>query len=89
MDQLYIALTIALASVWLLFHVRMLIDCIKNEKNESDRVTWTLMMIFLGPYAVPSYYFMRYRPRHDADKVRPNGTPNKALQQNRDDVLRY
>jgi len=41
----------------------MLIDCINNEEDKTERVTWALFIFFIPPLFAPVYYFRRYRPR--------------------------
>ncbi len=44
------------------FWIYMIIDAIKNEKD-NDRIVWILILIFLHALGALIYYFVRKRPR--------------------------
>jgi len=41
----------------------MLIDCIKNEEDSTERVIMAIFMFFFPPLFAPLYYFNHYAPR--------------------------
>jgi hypothetical protein len=42
-----------------IFWIAMLVDCLKRKfKNDSDRIVWTLVIIFIGIIGALIYYFV-------------------------------
>jgi hypothetical protein len=55
---------IAIAILGTVFWIWMLIDCIQNERNDSnDKVVWLLIIIFTHLIGGLVYYFVRRKPR--------------------------
>ena len=66
-------LGVALGWAFFVFWIWMLIDCIKNEEDRAERVTWALLMFFVAPLFVPIYYFRNYGQRRK-DRKRDDKT---------------
>lgn len=57
-----ILLVIVLSILLFVFWLWMLIDCIKRKfSDDSQKVVWILLMVFLGVIASLIYYFAVYR----------------------------
>jgi hypothetical protein len=50
------------------FCLWMLVDCIANEEDKSERVTWGIFIALIGFLFAPLYYFQRYRPRKKSQR---------------------
>ncbi len=46
-----------------IFWLWMLIDCIKNEKDGTQRIIWALVIFFVPCVGSLIYYFVRKSPR--------------------------
>ncbi|MBU0536542.1 MAG: PLD nuclease N-terminal domain-containing protein [Nanoarchaeota archaeon] len=44
-----------------IFWVWMIIDCVKRKMDDTEKVVWVLLMVFLGALASIIYYFVVYR----------------------------
>jgi hypothetical protein len=49
-----------------IFWLWMLIDCIKNEKDGTQRIIWALIVFFLPCVGSLIYFFVRKMPRGKA-----------------------
>jgi len=41
-----------------IFWVLMIIDCAKRKMSDNERITWILILVFLGAIGAVVYYFM-------------------------------
>ena len=54
-----ILLAVALAVLIFVFWIWMLVDCVQRKfKNDSDKVVWVLLIIFLHILGALIYYFV-------------------------------
>jgi hypothetical protein len=60
------AFGLILSALVFLFFLWMLIDCIKNEKDGTQRLIWALVIFFLPCVGSLIYFFMRKMPRGKA-----------------------
>ncbi len=56
-----------LAMVGLIFWIMMIVDTIKNEKD-NDLIIWLLVLVLFGVIGAIIYYFARKLPRKKAKK---------------------
>lgn len=59
--------------LFLIFWVWILVDAIKNEKD-NDLLVWILIIILLGFLGAILYYFIRKRKRNKQNKQNDNST---------------
>lgn len=62
MDTVYFILRSAYAIFW----IWMVLACVYREEDPDDRILWTGLLVFLGAFLAPVYYFKRYRPMRNA-----------------------
>ncbi len=56
-------LGLAFAALIFIFWLWMLIDCIKNERDGTQRIIWALIVFFLPCVGSLVYFFVRKMPR--------------------------
>jgi hypothetical protein len=55
----FMLLFFAVGVLAFIFWIAMLIDCLKKKfKNETDKIVWTLVIIFTGLIGAVIYYFV-------------------------------
>ena len=54
---------LAIAALVFIFWLWMLIDCIKNEKDGTQRVIWAIVIFFFPCIGSLIYLFVRKMPR--------------------------
>jgi len=56
---LFVIFIIALVIAATVFWILMIIDCAKREfKNDTEKVVWIVLLVFLGILAAIVYYFV-------------------------------
>jgi len=68
-------LTILLGFVLLAVYV---VDVVRNPRLEGSdmRVVWVLLVVLMGPAAMPVYWWLHLRPGSEAFRSRPAGAPD-------------
>lgn len=57
------------------FWLWMLIDCITNEADQTQKIVWALVILLVGIVGAPLYFFVRWIPRNNRRPVsqQPDG----------------
>jgi hypothetical protein len=53
------------------FWIWMIVDCAKHETEGSTKITWLLIILFVGVVGAPLYFFIRRVPRRSAMEHKP------------------
>lgn len=68
---LLVLIMVVIAVLLFIFWIWMLLDCLKRDfKNDSDKIVWALVVIFLGAIGAAIYYFAVLIKDKGAEKVK-------------------
>jgi hypothetical protein len=67
--QIFEFIRFALSAALFVCWIWMFVDCVKNEEDATERMTWAVGLLFFSIFALPFYYSKRYRPRQKRKKA--------------------